>query len=163
MGETELSLHRVSEMKALIFGFLFPSLVFFLPSYFGLFPLCSPLPGSLATHALRGEMRHTGNLQADNGRQLLLLHKSFMSWISCTSLCSLPPTHASLIANWSRHSNTPCGKLGREKTGQERQSMTGALSDRHVIALCKNRPTCFVSLKKTNTSVVLYSCVSMCY
>ncbi len=116
----------------------------FSPSYFGLLPLCSPLPGSLATHALRGEMRHTGNLQADNGRQLLSLHKSFMSWISCTSLCSLPPTHASLIANWSRHSNTPCGKLRRGKTRQERQSMTEALSDRSVIPLCRKSPTCFV-------------------
>lgn len=77
-----------------------------------------PFPGSLATHALSSEMRHTGNLQADNGRQLLSLHKSFMSWISCTSLCSLPPTHASLIASWSRHSNTPRGELRRGKDGE---------------------------------------------
>lgn len=115
LNRRELSLHRVSAMNILILGSLSLSLVFCPRSYFGLFPLCSPLPGSLATHALNGEMRHTGNLQADNGRQLLLLHKSFMSWISCTSLCSLPPTHASLIASWSRHSNTTRGELRRRK------------------------------------------------
>ena len=99
------------------------------------FPCVLPSPRSLATHALRGEMRHAGNLQADNGRQLLSLHKSFMSWISCTSLCSLPPTNASLIVSWSRHCTTHLVESLGARRGRKRQSMTEALSDRSVIVL----------------------------
>lgn len=67
-------------------------------------PLFCPLAFSLLT--LRGEMRHAGNLLADNGGQLLSLLKPFMSWISSVSSPrSLPPpltagfyTHLDILA-----------------------------------------------------------------
>lgn len=65
-----------------------PSLIY--RSLFVYPPLFCPLAFSLLT--LRGEMRHAGNLLADNGGQLLSLLKPFMSWISsASSLHSLPP------------------------------------------------------------------------
>lgn len=72
-----------------VFSHLFiPSLIY--RSLFVYPPLFCPLAFSLLT--LRGEMRHAGNLLADNGGQLLSLLKPFMSWISSASLpCSLPP------------------------------------------------------------------------
>ncbi len=72
-----------------VFSHLFiPSLIY--RSLFVYPPLFCPLAFSLLT--LRGEMRHAGNLLADNGGQLLSLLKPFMSWISsASSPHSLPP------------------------------------------------------------------------
>lgn len=65
-----------------VFSHLFiPSLIYW--SLFVYPPLFCPLAFSLLT--LRGEMRHAGNLLADNGGQLLSLLKPFMSWISSAS------------------------------------------------------------------------------
>lgn len=102
-------------------------------------------------------------LQADNGRQLLPLHKSFMSWISCRSLfsffpfCSLPPTHASPVV--SRFPDT--AKTPREEL-MKRQSMTGALFDRSLIAFCKSSPTRIASLQSAVTSNLLMI-VKLCW
>lgn len=64
-------------------------------------------------------------LQADNGRQLLPLHKSFMSWISCTSLFFfpflLPSPHACLPGSEpiSRHSKNT-SRRAYEETKHDR-------------------------------------------
>lgn len=64
--------------------------------------------------------------------------------------CSLPPTHASLVV--SRFPDT--AKTPREEL-MKRQSMTGALFDRSLIAFCKSSPTRIASLQLAVTSNLL--------
>jgi len=93
-----------------------PSLIY--RSLFVYPPLFCPLAFSLLT--LRGEMRHAGNLLADNGGQLLSLLKPFMSWISSASSLARAPFPHSLLASTpiQTYSQSPCTKLRETHHGK---------------------------------------------